>query len=288
MFTSGIKRDVRDISSELIILAAGAATSILTAVVNLIVARAFNFNFLSVSHWFVVPTGALCGGMAAASGYYLGAVWTHTMPSKKFLLEMAAIGASTWFLALWLEYATLTLDDGRTASDLVTFWQYFQVQAEHMTLKIGSGSGGADTGELGQLGYVREALQLLGFIAGGAVVWSYLKDREACEACRKYARTNTLLSAESPDRFQAVMDKAELSFPSLVEDAKRLLGNQPLLGLDLVLAECPSCHRRWARPAVVMGNANSPTRSKLSRYSIASEDAVSLEGSARALPKVKK
>src|SRR5688572_8692467 len=100
------RSDIGALSSELVILVAGAFTSILTAVINTVLIRTADFNFLSLSHWLVIPTGALAGGMAAASGYYAAAVWTHTMPSRKFLLEMAAIGASTWLLALFLEYST--------------------------------------------------------------------------------------------------------------------------------------------------------------------------------------
>lgn len=53
----------------------GALTSIIVVCGNAYMAQHWGFNLLSVSFWFVIPAGALLGGICAASGYFLGAKW---------------------------------------------------------------------------------------------------------------------------------------------------------------------------------------------------------------------
>ena len=170
-------------SAELLITAGGIATSIMVVLANLLVARWLDFDFLSLSFWFVVPAGALLGGFAAAGGYYLVAKWTQTMPDRRLLFNMVAVGLSTWLLYNWLDYYTLVLDDGTRVRDVASFWQYFTVAAEHMqlTIRTRASPSGVTTGELGSLGYAREALQVLGFMAGGFATYAYLATSEVCD-----------------------------------------------------------------------------------------------------------
>jgi ABC-type Fe3+-siderophore transport system permease subunit len=83
-----------------------------------------DIDFLSISFWFVIPVGGLLGGMAAASGYYVAARATQTMPSRMLLLSMIAMGALTWVLSKWVPYTMLMTGDGTRAADHMPFWDY--------------------------------------------------------------------------------------------------------------------------------------------------------------------
>lgn len=264
-------------ASDLVIMLGGIITSALTVELNTLLIKHADMNFLGLSMWFIIPVGALCGGMAAASGYYFTAVWTNHMPTKRFLLEMAVVGASTWLYVHWSEYSALTFPDGSPISSRVGFWEYFTYTAEHQTLTIKSrGSGSRETGELGVLGYARELLQLLGFLGGGVAVWFFLDSRERCDPCRRYAKVRPLLKKVSPDHFFGTLEKAQVELPDVNEDAAAKLGKRPLLGLDLSLSRCPKCQAQWARPFVITQNGNSEGREKLKRYDLQAEQATAL------------
>lgn len=269
-------------STDLIISLAGAVTSFATIGLNWLLTQTVGFDLLSFSIWFIVPAGALIGGMGAASGYYLGARWTHTMPSRRLLLDMLLIGGTSWVSYLWLDYYLLRLDDGTAVHDLISFWQYFVFQAEHTQLAISIGHTQAGTtGELGALGFVREGLQFLGFLAGGAAAYGLLKEHEVCESCRRYAKSTLLLNAASVEQFDQVLDDSELSLPGLVEQAQQALDKRPLAGLDLALNRCPECGTEWIRPALVVPSGKNFERVKLRAYSLEPTLARHVEATAR-------
>jgi hypothetical protein len=268
----------QSLSKELLITIAGAITSLTVAAANTWLLRSSGFDLLSFSIWFVLPVGAMGGGMLAASGYYLAARLTHTMPSRRFLLEMLAIGASTWLLAQWMVYDSLTLSDGSRVRDYAGFWEYFQLQAEHMKLSFGTRGNvnAVTTDELGGLGYVREALQLLGFMFGGLAIYVSLSNIERCDACRKYARKKVLLSSATPEEFQKLLSDSGLPLPGLVDEARATLGERRLVGFSFALLQCPECKRQWCRPAVVVQSGNSPDERPLSHYTLTTDQATEL------------
>jgi len=191
---------------------------------------------------------------------------------------MAAIGVSTWLLYKWIGYAIFTLPDGSRASNIVSFWDYFKISTESTQLSIGTRYAHhiATTGTLGALGYLREFIQVVGFMAGGFATYAILSEVEACKACRKYAKTRTLMNAVSPERFDACPAAVGLSFPHLLEDVKIGIGDKPLKGLSLILARCPRCQQQWARPAVVVQSRASVETKTLGRYAVTAEQAVAL------------
>jgi hypothetical protein len=200
------------------------------------------------------------------------------MPSRQLLLHMTAIGVSTWLAYKWIGYATFSLPDGTPASDLVSFWEYFKVSTESAQLSIGTryGRSIATTGSLGVLGYLRELLQIIGFMAGGFVTYAILSEVEACKPCRRYAKTQILLEGVSPEQFDTCLTEADLTLPHLAEDAKIAIGNKPLKGLSLILATCPRCQRQWARPAVVVQSRSDLETKKLGRYAVTAEQATAM------------
>jgi hypothetical protein len=260
--------DLRDLSVELLTTFGGLVTSLATVGLNYFLAQWLDFDFLSLSIGLIVPAGALSGGMAAASGYYVTARMTQTMPSRKVLWNMLAVGASTWALGQWIPYVTLKLDDGRALADLVPFWEYFKYSVQSTQLSFGTRGAShlATAGELGSLGYVREVLQLLGFTVGGLAVYGFLSNVEACQDCRRYAKTDTLLQAANTEDFDSLLRDAEISLPNLSVDAQAALGSHPLLGLTLWLCRCPRCAQEWVRPAVVYRSVRETTTKKLAPY----------------------
>jgi hypothetical protein len=260
---------------ELLMTLGGFGTSLLVVFANLVIARSVGFDFLSLSFWFVIPAGAFLGGFAAASGYYFIARLTQIMPSRRLLFDMVVVGLSTWFLYSWLDYYTLVLDDGTRVRDLVSFWQYWVIATESTQLTIGRAS--STTGELGNLGYVREALQAVAFMLGGFATYGHLTASEVCAKCRRYAKVRKLLDTDPPEVFDATLQQAGLSLPGLVNDATTVLGNRPLLGLDLNLLECPLCHDRWIRPALVTRAGDNTDRLRLGAYVIDGNAAGRLE-----------
>lgn len=76
------QEDLADVGRQLIVAAGGLVTTVAVVLLNAWLADAFNFNFLSLSFWLVLPAVAFCGGMAAASGYFITARATQTMPTR--------------------------------------------------------------------------------------------------------------------------------------------------------------------------------------------------------------
>jgi len=274
-----VATELRDLSGQTVIAIGGISTAILTVVANYLLTQWLNINFLSLTVWFVVPAGGLIGGMGAAAGYYFAARWTQTMPNRTMMLNMIIIGACTWFLAEWVDYRMLTFSDGVKASDVASFWNYFTFHTEHMQLDIRmrSGVSAATTGELGSLGYVREALQLLGFIAGGLATFLFLGELEVCTNCRKYARTTTLLSGVTAPQFGAMLDRVHMTLPGVTDRVQSAISGKRFHGMQLVLAQCPKCSTGWVIPGVLVStNRRDVNTVVVGRYALNNEAVVRL------------
>lgn len=270
--------------SELLTTGGGVLTSVLVVSLNLGLVGLLRFDFLSLSFWLVIPAGALMGGFGAASGYYLVAKRTQTMSNRRLLFNMVAVGVSTWVLYQWIDYYMLVLDDGTHVRDIATFWQYFTTATEHMQLTIGTrfAPTGITTGDIGKLGYVRESLQLLGFMVGGFATYMYLASSEACQSCRRYTKGHRLLDAAPAKTFDAALQEAGLTLSHVGDDAVTALGKRPFVGLDLTLLESPLCHAKWLRPAVAYKSGNSVDRTRLGLYSITEDAANRIRKAVRA------
>lgn len=261
-------------AAELLISIGGLITSIVVVAANALVVHLLDFDVLSLTVWFIVPAGAACGGLVAASGYYVVATWTQSMPTSRLLFNMVAIGVSTWLLYNWVEYYTFVLDDGTAVRDIASFGQYFALAAEHtqLTIRARAGTTGVTTGELGTLGYVREALQALGFMGGGFAMYALLADKEVCHTCRRYVTVKLLIEAGTAASFDAALSRAGLSLPGVVDEAMVVLGKRRLVGLDLALLQCPLCTSKWIRPALVVQSGENAERIRLRKYLAPDED----------------
>lgn len=274
--------DAAHLGREGVLALGGLLTTAAVILGNHALRQALDFDFLSLSFWFVIPAGAVIGGMGAAAGYYFAARWTQTMPSRHLLWQMLVIALGAWYVRHWLAYATLTFDDGTRARDLVGFWTYLSAALEHQSLTIRARHGAAmgSTGELGPWGYAREALQVVGFLVGGGAVYGWLTETEACEACRRYTKVTPIMQGVTAAQFDDGLAAADVDTQPIVEAAVRTLAGRPLHGLTLSLLHCEGCRSFWVRPAVVHPQGKQLTTTRLPRFGINPE----LAGRIQAIP----
>ena len=274
--------ELRRLWAEILTTIAGVGAAIGVVAINVSLQRALDFDFLGLTFAFVIPAGALFGGMGAAPGYYIAARATNTLPSRRMLFEMLAIAFSTWMLMHWVEYASIRFADGSLVRDAISFWEYLCLRAEHLRLTLNATSGprGETTSELGVLGYGHELLQIFGFLAGGLVIWLALKSREACERCSRYAQTKRLLQRAPSAVFDSVLARAGVALPSFADRVVHAVGKRRLVGLNLHIATCPACRRSWLRPAAVAMEGSHPIVRRIDAYDVNPGQASALLGAA--------
>jgi hypothetical protein len=194
------------------------------------------------------------------------------------LLEMLAIGFSTWLLMHWVEYVSRRFSDGALVRDSVAFWDYLRIRTVHLQLTI-ENAGGASrstTPQLGLFGYAHELIQISGFMIGGFIIWAALKTHEACTACSRYAPTLKLLQRSTTAVFDELLRRADVQLPAFGERVAKVLGNRRLIGLSMSIATCPSCHRSWLRPGAVVMDGNRALVRPLDPYAVTPAQAAAL------------
>ena len=270
--------DLRGLSKEVITTLAGFAAAVGMVAINIVTQRVLDLDFLGLTYAFILPAGAILGGLGAAGGYYVAARITSTLPSRRMLFEMLAIGVSTWLLMHWVDYATLRFGNGDLVRDAVSFTDYLQLRTEHLQLTIENAGGrnGTTTPELGLLGYAHELLQIAGFMTGGLAMWKILKRQEACTACSRYAQTLPLLQRAPSTTFDEVLQRANVQLTGLAQRVARVAGTKRLIGLNLNIATCPSCKRSWVRPGAVVMQGSHPVALPVDAYSVTAAQAAAL------------
>lgn len=274
----GVRSDLRGLSTEFVTTLAGAAAAALMVVINVLLERTLDFDFLGLTFAFIIPAGALFGGLGAAMGYYVAARITHTLPSRRMLFEMFTIALSTWLLMHWVEYATMRFSNGMLIRDSVAFWDYLQLSTEHLKLTIEnqSGTNRTTTSELGLLGYAHELLQIAGFLCGGFIVWANLDSHEACVPCSRYAHSLVLLQRATSAVFDEVLRRAGVQLPVFAQRVTAAAGTKRLVGLNLSIASCPSCRRSWLRPGAVVMEGSQAVVRRVDAYDITAAQAAAL------------
>ena len=172
---------------HLLLLVAMAITCVLVAIANVVIARTIGINFFTMKVWFVIPVGAGLVGMLGASGAILAARYFNIVPTILDAVFMVVIAAATMLLIYYLDYATLVLDDGRRASDLIDFASYVDLVLTKSHMRVGR-AGQIDTGEVGQLGYALAAIEFAGFLVGGAATFLFIRGMARCGDCGSYLR----------------------------------------------------------------------------------------------------
>jgi len=262
--------DLRGVSKEVLTTIVGIAAAVGMVVLNIGTQRILDLDLLGLTYAFVLPVGAIIGGLGAAGGYYVAARMTNTLPSRRMLFEMLAIGVSTWVLMHWVDYATTRFSNGALVRDALPFTDYLQLRTEHLqlTLENPGGTNPTTTPELGLLGYAHELVQIAGFLAGGLMIWTFLKRREACTPCSRYAHTAPLLERVPSMTFDQILQRANVQLDGLAQRVAKAVGSKRLVGLNLSLATCPSCRRSWVRPGAVVMQGSHPVAVRIDAYPI--------------------
>jgi len=248
-------------AQDLLVTLFGAITSLLTAVILSWVERHFNFAFYSLMVWFVIPAGAVCAGLVASGGYYLGAIVFNHKPQAIILLNMIAISIGTYFLVQYLDYIYVEIE-GKRIADYISFVDYWDLTTAHTEMTLRAGRGGhikAGSVELGSWGYVYAILQILGFALGCAVVFGYLASKVFCKKCSRYSSLKGTASRYTGDgeKFAECLKKLaglfdEGKFAELITIHANEAGVTKCesghhLRLDLTIHECKSCKQNHLR-----------------------------------------
>jgi hypothetical protein len=133
---------------------------------------------------YIIPAGALLVGLVAASGYGAVAWWTGLKMTRKLVWTVTIELAVSYFIAQFGEYQQL-FDD----TSLAGFFEWFDRSTRAFAWQDHSGHAGSP---FGVLGYGMRALELAGFLGGGALVPLALRHKPYCDPCRTYKRTRLL------------------------------------------------------------------------------------------------
>ncbi len=147
---------------------------------------------VNVMGWYanyVIPAGALLVGLAASSGYGLGSYYTGTKVSGRLLVMVLVLLTASYFAAKYIEFRLAfpqgaTLDDGQELG----FWQYFDLATRSIYWKA-QHSGDTDGKPLGLWGFGLRALEIVGFVGGGAIIPVALRKLPYCATCKAYMKT---------------------------------------------------------------------------------------------------
>ncbi len=228
----------------------GLVTSVLVALLITVAQHLTGFDLFTLSVWVIVPVGAILTGFAAASGYYFGSLYFHTRPNALLFLQMVLIAGLTFFLIYYLEYSTLVLDDGRRASDYVSFSRYFNLAITTAHYRFGRGA--RDVGEIGEAGYWFAVIQFVGFLLGGIAIFLTLMNHPVCESCKKYFRklatahksfSNPAEMAEYHDSLFA-LPIGSLEFAAAASAKREAKTEKGAAALTMALYGCPDCKRQ--------------------------------------------
>ena len=240
---------MKELGGELGISLCGLFTSIATILVLVIVELQWDFAAYSLMHLFIIPTGAIIAGGLAASGYYFGALWLNTKPTPKILFNMVVISVGAYFSINYLLYLLMEVE-GVPVSSIIDFPGFMDVMLTSMSYEMTQ--GGAETGELGGLGYGVAILQIIGFAIGGFAVYVYLKGKPYCDQCSKFYKKvwkRERYSGDADGYIEQLKSMFEMKEIKAISDLHQLIGEpkcskETHLKAELKLSECPACMRQ--------------------------------------------
>ncbi len=169
----------------LIVTLAGGLTCFLTAILLIVLQESTGFSLYGLSVLLVIPAGAILAGMVGATGYYFGARLVGCRPSGWLALNMVLVSAATFFLIQYLTYRTADVG-GVPLNQLLTYPDFLDLSIRSTTIKRAKGRDNGPGQPLGVWGYPLAALKVLGFAAGGLVVYGILAARPYCRPCGRF------------------------------------------------------------------------------------------------------
>lgn len=237
---------------------------LLSSALCLLGVYAINRQGLNIMGWFVeyvVPLGAGLVGIGAASGFCLGSWLTGQRLDGRLLALVIVVLATGYFTAEYIEfrvaYPAGVVDD---SGHLLEFWSYLDLLTR--SIHFGNRNG------LGLWGYGVRAVELGGFVGGGAFGTLLLLDRVPyCAACSRYQRTTSvaLLDAEAKEPLAAIVaathdgrrlhEEISAGCPaSELRHTERLPER-----VSLLLIHCPKCGGGMLNIDLVAGNPDQRT-----------------------------
>ncbi len=225
-----------------VVVIAGSATTLL-ALAAVFAAAHHGENIMGWYADYVIPAGALLVGMVAASGYGIAAWMTGLKMTRRLIWSVVGELALSYLIAQYGEYQHFGGD-----ASLAGFFAWFDASTRAFAWQDSGGHAGEP---LGVLGYGLRALELVGFVGGGALVPLGLKSKPYCDPCRTYKRTRlvaVLPAGATGDGVQAIFAAAQKGDRALLEQEVATRG--PLAGkrkaqkathARVSLQRCPRC-----------------------------------------------
>jgi hypothetical protein len=253
-----ISSDVSRVAQDFLVSGLGALTSVLTAAILAAIDLKFDFSIYSWMVWFVIPVGAICCGLVASSGYYLGARLFNHRPTRILLFNMVGISISTFFLIHYLNYYLMRVD-GTAVRDLLPFSQFLDLELSHTAMQFSIRAHPVGTPvELGSWGYLYAVLQMLGFAIGGVFVYFNLKSLAYCDTCSRYLvkkGIQTRYTADSDTLTKAVTEImqcfSERRFQDAISAHAKAAGYENSTGMTLrsrvEVKRCKDCNQHWLK-----------------------------------------
>ena len=248
----GRKSAVRSFVEDLVVTAAGLATSTAVAYGSVAIERRWHVAVYTWMANFIFPVGAMLCGFVAAVGYWLGSRLFHHRPTRLLLANIVLVSLSTYFAIHHLHY-TQAVVRGWPVEKLMSFPDYLVAVTEHMTYRSTT-IGGGQPMPLGKWGWGMAGLQVLGFCFGGFIVYRALTLASYCENCSRYFRklwrsaTRWRDLAEMRQAYDVVASRLAAGQPQNAIDQHACLGaNRRLVVrglLALEVRECPGCKTR--------------------------------------------
>lgn len=174
---------VGSFARELLVCAAGLATTLVTAIVLALIAGATDFDFLALSYCFVIPLGAMLSGFGAASGYYAGGRIFQQRPGLLVALVMLPGAVGLQVLVIAIRYVDVLGDtDEPLLTHIWRFPTFVELYVTSGTIRIRN----VESGEVGRFGWALAVLQTVGLLIGHAAAFFALLGASYCERCRRY------------------------------------------------------------------------------------------------------
>lgn len=240
---------------DLLVTALGAGSTVIVAGVMGFIEVKYGLALYSFMFFFIIPAGAGFAGFAAASGYYLGAKMTHQRPAGGALLNMIGASISAYLLVHYIPYYLLEVD-GIRVQEFLSFWKYLDITITNTSLQFSM--RGSDIGSPAELGtgwgYAYATLQVVGFAAGGLLVFIFLSESPYCDACSKYMTETGKQVRHTNDGEKLISDIQDFADFLVDENYKEGIRHHSTemgsttfdhklhhLASQIIIHECPSC-----------------------------------------------
>ena len=246
----------KSVQHPLVILS-GLVTSFLTACLLSWIEVRWGHALYSFTFWFVIPIGAICVGMMAATGFMIAARVLNVRPARS-TLAVIIVSSMTMFVAIqWLDYTWMTVD-GQAISSAISFQDFLSFTISHTSMQVGVRGHFSDTGiQLGGGGYLFVAVQIVGFLIGGVSIYLILTGMTYCERCSKYfsAKGSQLRYYRTAEDLQEAtsavlseMQTGRVQHSVLIHASGGSESSKDaFFSSDLELKECKGCGRHWTK-----------------------------------------